>query len=91
MQNISHTRFGLGSSIGSTVSTDSDMGLQNLDPRIWVLLMKMDLDPGPPRPGPYPACCHPYSRPTIRTPRKKEMRMERKGGRRHRDRESLPG
>lgn len=48
------TRFGHGSDTGSAISTNADMGLENLEPRIrvqiWVLLMKMDLDPGPPGP-----------------------------------------
>ena len=59
----SQIRFGLGSGAGSAVSTDPDLGLAKLDPRIWVrfwiLLLKTDLDPGPPGSGLDPTRCHP--------------------------------
>ena len=42
---------------------DPDIGPKNLDPqiriRIWVLPVKTDLDPGPPKPGLDPTRCHP--------------------------------
>ena len=68
----SQTRFGPESDTGSAVSADPDLGLAKMDPRIrvriWILFLKTDLDPGPPRPGPDPTCCHPYSLPVFSFP-----------------------
>ena len=55
-EKISQTHFGPAFGTGSEVSTDPDMGIAKLDPRIrvriWVLLLKTDLNSGPPEPDP---------------------------------------
>ena len=66
---INQTRFGPGSSTGSVISTDLNMGLAKIDSRIsvriWLLLLKTDLDPDAFGSSLDSTRCHPYFQFTI--------------------------